>query len=31
MEKRENVIVRKTETFADRIIKMCKYLVVLTS
>ena len=26
MEKRENVIVRKTETFADRIIKMCKYL-----
>jgi len=26
MERRENVIVKKTEAFADRIIKMCRYL-----
>ena len=25
-ERRENVIVIKSESFADRIIKMCKYL-----
>jgi len=26
LERRENIIVKKTEIFADRIIKMCKYL-----
>ena len=26
MERRENVIVKKSESFADRIVKMCKYL-----
>jgi four helix bundle protein len=26
MERRENVIVKKSESFADRIINMCKYL-----
>ena len=26
MERRENIIVRKTEEFADRIVRMCKYL-----
>ena len=26
MERRENIIVIKTEKFADRIVKMCKYL-----
>ena len=26
MERPENIIVKKTELFADRIIKMCKYL-----
>lgn len=26
MERAENIIVKKTEQFADRIIKMCKYL-----
>ena len=26
MERRENVIKKKSEKFADRIIKMCKYL-----
>ena len=26
MERRENSIVKKTEMFADRIVKMCKYL-----
>ena len=26
MERHENVIVQKTELFADRILKMCKYL-----
>ena len=26
MERRENVIVRKSERFADRIVKMCKYI-----
>ena len=26
MERPENIIVKKTEKFADRIIKMCKYL-----
>jgi len=26
LERRENVIVKKTELFADRIVKMCKYL-----
>ena len=26
MERAENIIVKKTELFADRIIKMCKYL-----
>ena len=25
-ERRENIIVKKSEAFADRIIKMCKYL-----
>ncbi len=26
MERRENIVVKKTELFADRIVKMCKYL-----
>lgn len=26
MERRENIIIKKTERFADRIVKMCKYL-----
>ena len=26
MERRENIIVKKSERFADRIVKMCKYL-----
>ncbi|MBO6187386.1 MAG: four helix bundle protein [Prevotella sp.] len=26
MERRENIVVKKTEMFADRIVRMCKYL-----
>jgi len=26
MERRENIVVKKTEEFADRIVKMCRYL-----
>ncbi len=26
LERRENIIIQKTEAFADRIIKMCRYL-----
>ena len=26
LERRENIIVKKSELFADRIVKMCKYL-----